>query len=471
MGKKIKKGKEGPVKEYVSRTKALKKLQVNLKDFRRLCILKGIYPREPPQKLRKQHKTYYHNKDIAFLKNESILDTFRQRQAHLKKIRKALTRGDKLKAGRLRRNQPKDKLDHLVKERYPTFIDALNDLDDPLCLVSLFASFPTHKELHIPNTLIRGCQKLLSQFLLYVSANNCLRKVFLSIKGIYYQAVVQGATITWIMPYPIQASLPLDVDYKIMMTFLEFYQVLMKFVNFKLLGQDIEITDFSEEVKKLKSVSQNNQIEIDEAFKEDPTIQQMDQQQQETKKYSELFKGLTFFLYPEVPKTSLEFVILSFGGEVMWENDNKNSQLTDPKITHIITERQIQKNKKREYIQPQWVYDSINQLKLLSVADYAPESTLPPHLSPFEQLNLEEVQSESEEEDGQQKEHKPYQNNKKQKEKQAKQQEKETKKLAETMLSRKNKRLYDMIKRKEDEEKQKKNKLQEKKKMIQSKQQ
>ena len=48
MGKKIKKGKEGPSTEYVSRTKALKKLQVNLKDFRRLCILKGIYPREPP---------------------------------------------------------------------------------------------------------------------------------------------------------------------------------------------------------------------------------------------------------------------------------------------------------------------------------------------------------------------------------------------------------------------------------------
>ena len=66
-------------------------------------------------------------------------------------MKRAISRGEKLRASNLKRNTPNYTLDHLVKERYPTFIDALGDLDDPLCLVSLFASFPTHKELKISN--------------------------------------------------------------------------------------------------------------------------------------------------------------------------------------------------------------------------------------------------------------------------------------------------------------------------------
>ena len=51
----------------------------------------------------------------------------------------------------------------------------------------------------------------------------------------------------------------------------------------------------------------------------------MNEQIKESEKFSKLFDGLTFFLYTEVTKQSLEFVILSFGGNVMWAHDTRNS--------------------------------------------------------------------------------------------------------------------------------------------------
>jgi hypothetical protein len=43
-----------------------------------------------------------------------------------------------------------------------------------------------------------------------------------------------GTQITWIQPYKFNQRLPFDVDYRIMGTFLEFYQALLRFVNYKL---------------------------------------------------------------------------------------------------------------------------------------------------------------------------------------------------------------------------------------------
>nr|XP_023888717.1 pescadillo homolog [Quercus suber] len=83
------KKKEGNAAKYVTRSQAVKHLQVNLPLFRRLCILKGIFPREPKKKVKGNHHTYYHVKDISFLEREPLLEIFRDKRAHEKKVKKA----------------------------------------------------------------------------------------------------------------------------------------------------------------------------------------------------------------------------------------------------------------------------------------------------------------------------------------------------------------------------------------------
>jgi pescadillo protein len=72
------------------------------------------------------------------------------------------------------------------------------------------------------------------EFNAYVVRTNALRKVFVSIKGFYYQAEILGQSVTWLVPHQLAQVLPVDVDYRVMLTFLEFYETMLQFVNFKL---------------------------------------------------------------------------------------------------------------------------------------------------------------------------------------------------------------------------------------------
>lgn len=101
-----------------------------------------------------------------------------------------------------------------------------------------------------------------------------------------------------------------------------------------------------------------------------------------------LFKGFLFFLNREVPKESLEFVIRSFGGEVIWEDPSETGfsiKEDDSRITHQVVDRQILSKQfsSRDYVQPQYVYDCVNSFEILPTFKYSPTSVLPPHLSPF----------------------------------------------------------------------------------------
>ena len=120
-------------------------------------------------------------------------------QIFLKRLKKASAKKQQPTFERLQAARPVLKIDHIIKERYPSFTDAVRDLDDPLCMVALFAMMP--KAYKVQNKTVKLCQRLYMEFQSYAIRTRALEKVFLSIKGIYYQAKIGGQRITWLAPY------------------------------------------------------------------------------------------------------------------------------------------------------------------------------------------------------------------------------------------------------------------------------
>ncbi|CAF3891872.1 unnamed protein product [Rotaria sp. Silwood2] len=414
--------KKGAAVNYISRNQALRKLQLTLADFRRLCILKGIYPVEPKNRRkanrgRLANKTYYLAKDIRFLTHEPIIDKFRHLKSYLRRLTKAKARKEKTKEEALRNNRPFYKLDHVVRERYPSFADALRDLDDCLTLIFLFANFPLLKKLYEPR--LRLCRRLSVEFLHYVIASGSLKKCFISIKGYYFQVEIRGEIITWIIPHKLGHKNPADVDFKIMATFLEFYTTLLGFVNFKLYSDmgliyppKLSFTpttslstlcsedEFSDEflaslglpIMKKPDINPVDEIEVDQEAAQLLGNTEADEEnrrkEEETKILQKLFSKCKFFISREVPREMFAFVIRTCGGSVSWDKTmcpGATYDVSAQSITHQLVDRPKLNEMvvNRVYIQPQWVFDSINARKLLPVDNYLPGSVLPPHLSPF----------------------------------------------------------------------------------------
>jgi len=434
---KLKKGQRGNATNYVTRRKALQKLQLSLADFRRLCILKGIFPRDPKKKSEGPLKTYYLAKDIQFLAHEPLVDKFREMRSHRRKLVRAKARNEPGVVKTLMETQPTYQLDHIVRERYPQFNDALRDLDDALCMLHLFAAFPAVGKVN--SRRVRNCARLCGEFQHFVMKTHALKKVFASIKGIYFQVEVQNEVITWLDPYKFAQKPPRDVDFRVMLTFLEFYESLLAFVNFRLYtlqglvyppalmsyesaGSDLarlessakssSTSDYARVPKKsslsksaianavrgaLDKVSSENDASADvENIADDDaddgtncqleTVEEPGDGDNDEEGRSLLFSGFVFFLCRETPVSALDFVIKSMGGKTGWEGEASPFDAKDERVTHIVVDRPKVVGAVRmdvEYIQPQWVLDCVNAEALLPVPLYTPGAVLPPHLSPF----------------------------------------------------------------------------------------
>ena len=150
-------------------------------------------------------------------------------------VRRAAGRNEKDEAARKNALAPTYTLHHLVKERYPRFTDALSDMDDALTLVYLFAALPS--EAQIKAKVTNKAKFLAAAWGSYCATTSSITKSFISVKGVYVESEICGSTVRWVIPHSFTQHLPTDVDYRVMLTFFEFYDTLLSFVLFKLYNE------------------------------------------------------------------------------------------------------------------------------------------------------------------------------------------------------------------------------------------
>jgi pescadillo protein len=174
--------------------------------------------------------------------------------------------------------------------------------------------------------------------------------------------------------------MPFDIDYNIMMSFGEFYQALLRFVNFKLY-KDAGL-EYPPKVLDGLNLSSNTVFSLIQPFIRDTQQQLLQKAQAEgagalmaSNPALTQFEKFRFYLNRETPIYSLEMVLLSSGCELGFDGETSSFDESAEGVTHQIVDRPIASEdmrSNREYVQPQWVFDCLNHGITLPTSPYYP---------------------------------------------------------------------------------------------------
>ena len=364
-------------RRYLSKSQARTLLQLDNKEFKRLLIFKGIYPRVPKRFLNStmKDKTHYSTKEIKKLVGDPIIAKIREYHAHLKKASAAKALGDDATLDLIEKSKPQYDLSSTILERYPTFSAALTDMSDALSMVFLYSYMPPaiaadstiEGYSYLTTSMHQECKALAGRWRSIVSAKRALRKGFISVKGYYYQAVLDdyaAQSVLWLDPHsfaPPKSNKA--IEHRVMLNYVEFYIAFLKFVCFKL-ESDMEREKASKADDKIAaghSEAPRAAAASDDRF--------------------DAFRKLTFFVSRESSPMQVRFVLQNMGCGIA-------KAYTDEKVTHYVIDRPAvpvseEKLAHVDYVQPQYVFDCLNKAAILPVAGYGIGEQCPPHVSPF----------------------------------------------------------------------------------------
>lgn len=362
-----------PLKKYVSKNLAITKLKISAKQFDRLVVLSSIYPVLAAERncIDKAQDRYYAIDDIKRIYFSDAYRTILKNKSFKSKKEKyeKLLRFDKAACF----EQEEIGLVDLVKSKYSCFGDSLSDLFNSLRNLYFIQALGITKSTDGEQLEYETALQIWEEFVL---KNGLIEKSFMDKKGIFFSFNIEKIRILWSIPYPAHDFSDIIEEKKDIEKIIKTSGI--RFVDFDSSSSDDEISED-------KIIDHNDSSKLDTSL----LIYSSNLQATHVKLcvhklnliYGEMglaiknhiFENKKFNISVKSICKHLEFILKSQNAII--------SSVEDADI--IITETVDTIYDDKIYVQPQFIFDSINKNVILDHKLYSPGKKLPVHISPF----------------------------------------------------------------------------------------
>lgn len=352
-----------PTVKYVSRKAALQRLNISEKQFDRLTVLFGIYP------VVADTKNCYDKVDGWYYKIDDIRKIFYSETYEIlnKNVKKETKREHFLRFQQLDRASKiimdEFNLVDLIKQKYDSLGKSIDDLGNTL------------RNLYVIDLLsVDDVKNEIEMFEKFVIERKLLNRAFMSKNGVYFSIDIENIIVCWMIPYSgvnlnelveekleVQTPKPtLNID----------------FLDFGSLSEE------ESESEEAKDPNDPNKFDISLLRYASPLLKIHLKlclhklgllYSIESCKNDGIFKDMVFHIDIKSIHHHLVFGILSCGGSI--------GDIIDTKF--VISETVDQIDPEKVYVQPQYIFDCINNKTVLPTAPYIVGKSLPTHVSPF----------------------------------------------------------------------------------------
>lgn len=352
--------------KFVSRKKAIEKLNLTEKRFDKLTVIIGIYP------VIKKDRNCYDKSEDWYYKIDDIKRIFYSEAYHTSNQNlKIQSKRDKfMKMQQLERaakllDEETDFVG-LVKQKYESLSHSIDDIGNTL------------RNLYLIDMLaIDNVNSELKRFEEFIAQRGLLNKAFMSKKGIYFGFTIQNIIVCWLVPYP-GSDLKGIVEEKHEVP-VQAQEYDFDFLDFGSFDDEDEEND----VETLVDPNDPNKKDISLLKYAAPLLTihlklvlhklGILLVSEDHKKKPGIFKNMKFHVDIKSIADQIAFIIRNEEGLLC----------SFEEADIVVTEAVESILPGKAYLQPQYVFDCLNSLQVLNQDPYVVGKVLPVHQSPF----------------------------------------------------------------------------------------